>query len=168
MLQRSGELTDVLKCVTLQTIEEIECPDWHDFDVLKSIHGVDFKDYSSRLINAKNEKKSYQFLRIPDLSGKMRLVKKSTVVWFCETSFKRLSNDRTFRVRGPTPHSPNRDLVVDTVESKEKLDVGNWAIFRTTPGSSISGIRLTVNYLLGRVIGFIEEVKLWDFAVEKE
>ena len=142
-------------CLELPSDEE-ECPDRHDFDVLKSIHGVDFKDYSSRLINAKNEKKSYQFLRIPDLSGKMRLVKKSTVVWFCETSFKRLSNDRTFRVRGPTPHSPNRDLVVDTVESKEKLDVGNWAIFRTTPGSSISGIRLTENYLLGRVIGFAE------------
>ncbi len=112
------------------------------------------KDYSRRLINAKNEKKSYHFLRIPDLSGKMRLVKKFTVVWFCETSFKRLSYDRLFRVRGPTPHSPNRDIVVYTVESKEKLEVGNWANFCTTPGSSIRGIILIENYLIGRVIGF--------------
>jgi len=58
----------------------------------------------------------------------MRLVKKSTVVWFCETSFKRLSNDRKFRVRGPTPHSPNRKTVVDTVECNETLDVGNRTI----------------------------------------
>lgn len=84
----------------------------------------------------------------------MRLVKKSTVVWFCETSFKRLSNDRKYRVRRPTPHSPNRKTVFDTVECKETLDVGNWAIFRTTPGSAIRGVSLaeTEKHLLGRVI----------------
>jgi hypothetical protein len=106
------------------TSDEEECPDQHDFDFLKG-------------------KKFYQFLRIPDGNGKMRLVKNSTVVWFCETSLKRLSNDRIYRVREPTPHSPNRKTVVDTVECNETLDVGNWVIFCSTPGSAVRGVSLT-------------------------
>ncbi|KAK4024074.1 hypothetical protein OUZ56_009464 [Daphnia magna] len=142
-------------CEKLPSDDE-DCPDRHDLDVLKSLHDADFKDYSSRLINAKNEKKSYQFLRVPNCTGKMRLVKKSTVVWFCESNFKRLSNDRNFRIRGPIAYSPNRQTIIETVEAKEKVEIGNWAIFRTCPGSAIRGDKISERHLLGRVLGFAE------------
>lgn len=87
-------------CEKLPSDDE-DCSDRHDLDVLKSLHDADFKDYSSRLINAKNEKKSYQFLRVPDCTGKIRLVKNRPSFGFVNQILNVSAMTETFALEGP-------------------------------------------------------------------
>lgn len=133
--------------------EEEDMPDSHDLDVLRSIHEAEFRDYSSKLINAKKTAMSHHFLNIPGSTGAMRLVRKSTIVWFCENNVRRLSNDRNFRVRSSIPHAQRKKMAVKVIERRDSVKIGDWGIFKTCPDSFVLS-DISEDFLLGRAISF--------------
>ena len=135
--------------------EECEDYDRHDFEVLRSLHEVDLRDFSQKMGNACDKNfgtllsKSKHFVAIADVNGNVRIVKKSCIVWYLECNVRKLSNDRILRVQLQTPYLDRQKLIVKSVERRQKLRMGDWAIFMTEDGSGLSQ-----KFLLGRTISF--------------
>lgn len=89
-------------------IDDEDENDWHDMDILRSIHETDFKDFSHKvtetvvsvnesLINATAVfEKSKQFLQVPDWNGKLWLVKKVLFSGFVKIISENLATTELF------------------------------------------------------------------------
>ena len=147
-LEREGRLLEEID-------NDLDEGDRQDIEVLKILFDADFSDFSNRLGAEKCKSgiesisfESTQFVRIPDRNNDLRVVKKSAIVWFLESGVRRLSNDRTYRVRVNTPYIQRRELMVKHVE-KRTVRIGDWAIFKTDVNSPLANL-----FLLGRVLAF--------------
>jgi hypothetical protein len=75
--------------------------------------------------------------------------KKNTICWFLENGINKMSNDRVLRVRKLASFTDTRKLIVNQVELKNLVRIGDWCLFKTLPDS-----KLEFRFLLGRVIQF--------------
>ena len=84
------------------------------------------------------------FARVVTSKGETRVVKKSTIVWCLETSWRGLSSDRLQRVQQSGSQKEQRKAMVITV-GKQVLTVWDLAIFNTLEGKDFFWV---VDYLL--------------------
>lgn len=132
--------------------------DRQDIEILNLLFDADLPDFSHRLSAAQTKNgtvdpfsialESTQFVRIPDKNKKLRIVKKSAIVWFLECGVRRLSNDRTYRVRATSPYIQRQHLIVKSVK-KTVVRIGDWAIFETEEDCPLQNL-----FFLGRVLSF--------------
>ena len=111
------------------------CPDAgdeYDIDVLKSLGMAQLRDFS-HLVSRQLE--SSAFASIICNNGSQIVVKKSAVVWFCENSVRRLSNDRTLRVMQSANFSERRKLKITSVSTRKVIQIGDWCLFRNLEGN---------------------------------
>ena len=115
------------------------CPDAgdeYDIDVLKSLGMAQLRDFS-HLVSRQLE--SSAFASIICNNGSQIVVKKSAVVWFCENSVRRLSNDRTLRVMQSANFSERRKLKITSVSTRKVIQIGDWCLFRNLEGNGFFG-----------------------------
>jgi hypothetical protein len=148
--------------------DETEC-DSYDLQVLSSLHQANFKDLSERIsaqtvtIPITEETQGSQrssvetsvkpahcgFVNISDSEGNIRLVPKKTICWFLENGINKMSNDRVLRIRQLASFTDTRKLIVNQVELKNVVRIGDLCLFKTLPDS-----KLVFRFLLVRVIHF--------------
>ena len=137
---------------------ELDERDRHDIEMLNILFEAEFPDFTNRLSVAKTKQKTVdplslplektQFVKIPDKYSQLRIVKKSVIVWFLEHGVRRLSNDRTYRVRVASPYVQRQHLIVKAVE-KRIVRIGNWCVFKIEDDCPLPYL-----FLLGRVLSF--------------
>lgn len=102
-------------------------------------------------------------------------IRKSTLMWTISKSKKKLSNDRSIRVRGTKRKNSQRQLEFIDVNTQEQfvyklaeIKIGDWCIFENILESSgnkskfILGNILSFKYANGKT--FAEKNYAWDFA----
>lgn len=137
---------------------ELDESDRHDIEMLKIIFDAEFPDFINRLSASVTKQKTVdplslplektQFVKIPDKNSQLRIVKKSAIVCFLEHGVRRLSNDRTYRVRVTAPYVQRRQLIVKAVE-KRIVRIGDWCVFKTEDDCPLPYL-----FLLGSVLSF--------------
>lgn len=137
---------------------ELDERDRHDIEMLNILFEAEFPDFTNRLSVAKTKQKTVdplslplektQFVKIPDKYSQLRIVKKSVIVWFLEHGVRRLSNDRTYRVRVASPYVQRQHLIVKAVE-KRIVRIGDWCVFKIEDDCPLPYL-----FLLGRVLSF--------------
>ena len=90
--------------IILYSIKLIEEPeeddvDSHDIQILDSFKDVFLKDYAARFQTDSSEKdfENGPFLKITGPAGETRVFKKSSLLWYLQTEFKKQSSDRARR-----------------------------------------------------------------------
>ncbi len=124
------------------------CPDAgdeYDIDVLKSLGMAQLRDFS-HLVSRQLE--SSAFASIICNNGSQIVVKKSAVVWFCENTVRRLSNDRTLRVMQSANFSERRKLKITSVSTRKVVQIGDWCLFRNLEGNGFLGGASSLFYIL--------------------
>ena len=141
------------------------CPDAgdeYDIDVLKSLGMVQLRDFS-HLVSRQLE--SSAFASIICNNGSQIVVKKSAVVWFCENSVRRLSNDRTLRVMQSANFSERRKLKITSVSTRKVIQIGDWCLFRNLEGNG---------FFWGRVLSFAyfnstkKSISMFEWIVDQK
>lgn len=158
----TGFLVDDCDEPDIERVDEIDDQlderDRQDIEMLNLLFDAEFTDFKNRLSACKTKNKTLDFLSVPleltpfvkisDKNSQLRVVKKSAIIWFLEHGVRRLSNDRTYRVRATSPYVQQQHLIVKTVE-KRIVRIGDWCIFKTDNDCPLPHM-----FLLGRVLSF--------------
>lgn len=94
------------------------------------------------------------FVKVQDSSGKISIIRKSTLCWLLSTGDLTLSADRCVRVAAAdTNHQESlkflRTNVPGVARKEDHIDIGDWCAFKSENGSLIVGMVLAFSYLSG-------------------
>ena len=121
--------------------ESSECDDPHDREILSSLETANLFDYSHCVSDRNLE--STAFVYVPCAGGN-RVIKKTSLAWYCEMSVRGLSNDRTLRVMQTASFSDRQKAIVKQVGC-QRVTIGDWCVFDSVTGNE---------RFLGRVLSF--------------
>ena len=129
-------------------------------NLLRSIQSANLKDYSNITTNNYSSFENSPFVKIHSEDGSIRLIKKSSIVWYLESGVKKLSNDRRLRVMQSVSFTEQNKHIIKQVEKRAKIQVGDYCVFQCSDNSK---------FLIGRVISFAFEfntnksVPMWEW-----
>lgn len=113
---------------------ENEIIDLHDLSILTNVSdNIQLKSYEKENILAEDN----PFTMVTSLSGKTKIVKKSSIVWLLSTSNTKMSSDRLLRVQQ------------NEIWCSDSIQIGEWAIFKTNNNRLLVGLILGFRYVSG-------------------
>ena len=83
---------------------------------MRSIQSANLKDYSNLTTNNYSSFENSPFVKIHSEDGSIRLIKKSSIVWYLESGVKKLSNDRLLRVMQSVSFTEQNKHFIEKVE----------------------------------------------------
>ena len=156
----TDETDDCEEIQLLDEPEEEDDVDSHDIQVLDSLKEVILKNYAVRFptdLSLKNLENG-PFLQVTGPAGETRIFKKSSLLWYYQTEFKKQSADRDRRFMQSASLTIRKALIVKEV-ARNKVRPGDWCVFKAEDDDLkvLSGLK----FMLGRVIslGALEGTK---------